>query len=57
MDNPKNQSDPSEDENEKPGHVQHSTSESIYLGASGNPQAQPTDFAFLKLIGKGSFGK
>ncbi|XP_048451448.1 serine/threonine-protein kinase Sgk3 isoform X2 [Rhincodon typus] len=57
MDNPKNQSDPSEDEDEKPGHVQRSTSESIYLGASGNPQAMPTDFTFLKLIGKGSFGK
>ncbi|XP_043545198.1 serine/threonine-protein kinase Sgk3 isoform X2 [Chiloscyllium plagiosum] len=57
MDNPKNQSDPSEDEDEKPSHVQHSTSESIYLGASGNPQAMPTDFTFLKLIGKGSFGK
>ncbi|XP_051878749.1 serine/threonine-protein kinase Sgk3 isoform X2 [Pristis pectinata] len=57
MDNPKNQSDPSEDEDEKPGHMQHSTSESIYLGVSGNPQAKPTDFVFLKLIGKGSFGK
>ncbi|XP_060678665.1 serine/threonine-protein kinase Sgk3 [Hemiscyllium ocellatum] len=57
MDNPKNQSDPSEDEDEKPSRVQHSTSESIYLGASGNPQAMPTDFTFLKLIGKGSFGK
>ncbi|XP_069777452.1 serine/threonine-protein kinase Sgk3 isoform X2 [Narcine bancroftii] len=57
MDNPKNHSDPSEDEDEKPDHMQHSTSESIYLGASGNPQAKPTDFVFLKLIGKGSFGK
>ncbi|EHA99345.1 Serine/threonine-protein kinase Sgk3 [Heterocephalus glaber] len=37
--------------------VLHSTSQNINLGPTGNPHAKPTDFDFLKVIGKGSFGK
>ena len=37
--------------------LQPSPSQQINLGPSSNPTAKPSDFHFLKVIGKGSFGK
>lgn len=40
-----------------PASLQPSPSQQINLGPSSNPTAKPSDFNFLKVIGKGSFGK
>nr|XP_015220139.1 PREDICTED: serine/threonine-protein kinase Sgk2 [Lepisosteus oculatus] len=38
-------------------HLRVSSSTDVNLGPSANPQARPTDFDFLTVIGKGTFGK
>ncbi|EDV23199.1 uncharacterized protein TRIADDRAFT_27989, partial [Trichoplax adhaerens] len=45
------------DESSESSDVITCNSEMINLGPSHNRQAKPTDFYFLKIIGKGSFGK
>ncbi|XP_066479129.1 serine/threonine-protein kinase Sgk2 isoform X3 [Tiliqua scincoides] len=47
------------DNSKSPGDNSTPTSptDNINLGPSANPNAKPTDFDFLKIIGKGSFGK
>ncbi|XP_068093563.1 serine/threonine-protein kinase Sgk3 [Hyperolius riggenbachi] len=57
LDRARHQSDPSEDEDERSDHKNGSPSQNVNLGPSGNPHAKPSDFEYLKLIGKGSFGK
>ncbi|KAM5158388.1 serine/threonine-protein kinase Sgk3 isoform 1-T2 [Mantella aurantiaca] len=57
LDCTRHQSDPSEDEDERADQKNGSPSQSVNLGPSGNPHAKPSDFEYLKLIGKGSFGK
>ncbi|KAM9307852.1 serine/threonine-protein kinase Sgk3 [Gastrophryne carolinensis] len=57
LDCSRHQSDPSEDEDERLDHKNGSPSHTVNLGPSGNPHAKPSDFEYLKLIGKGSFGK
>lgn len=37
--------------------IQKDSLEDINLGTTNNPVAKPTDFEFLSVIGKGSFGK
>ncbi|EDO37800.1 predicted protein, partial [Nematostella vectensis] len=54
LDNPKNAQ--ANDEDEQPG-SDDADVEKIDLGESNNPKAKPSDFLFLKVIGKGSFGK
>ncbi|XP_073487860.1 serine/threonine-protein kinase Sgk3 [Aquarana catesbeiana] len=57
LDSSRRQSDPSEDEDERADQKNGSPSQNVNLGPSGNPHAKPSDFEYLKLIGKGSFGK
>ncbi|XP_018409716.1 PREDICTED: serine/threonine-protein kinase Sgk3 [Nanorana parkeri] len=57
LDCTRHQSDPSEDEDERADQKNGSPSQNVNLGPSGNPHGKPSDFEYLKLIGKGSFGK
>ncbi|XP_053322935.1 serine/threonine-protein kinase Sgk3 [Spea bombifrons] len=57
LDCPRLQSAPSEDEDERADQKNGSPSQSYNLGPTGNPYAKPSDFEYLRLIGKGSFGK
>ncbi|XP_053571069.1 LOW QUALITY PROTEIN: serine/threonine-protein kinase Sgk3 [Bombina bombina] len=57
LDSPKHQLEPPEDEDESNDHKNGSTSHNVNLGPSGNPHAKPSDFEYLKTLGKGSFGK
>ncbi|KAM4029005.1 serine/threonine-protein kinase Sgk3 isoform 1-T1 [Anomaloglossus baeobatrachus] len=57
LDCARHHSDPSEDEDERADQKNGSPVQDVNLGPSVNPQAKPTDFEYLRLIGKGSFGK
>ncbi|KAM7451879.1 Serine/threonine-protein kinase Sgk1 [Porites harrisoni] len=59
LDNPRNAE--TNDDDDQPGADESDTQakdmDGIDLGGTNNPKAKPSDFLFLKVIGKGSFGK
>ncbi|XP_063779923.1 serine/threonine-protein kinase Sgk3 isoform X2 [Pseudophryne corroboree] len=57
LDCARHQTVPSEDEDERSDQKNGSPSQNVNLGPSANPHAKPSDFEYLRLIGKGSFGK
>lgn len=57
LDCARHQADPSEDEDERADQKNGSPVQNVNLGPSVNPHAKPSDFEYLRLIGKGSFGK
>lgn len=58
LDDPRNNSDENViDENNTEFFSDPKDPNTINLGPSANPSARPSDFDFLKVIGKGSFGK
>ncbi|XP_078486934.1 serine/threonine-protein kinase Sgk2 [Ciona intestinalis] len=61
LDNPRNRLSNDSDDGESPqpksGETPETPAPEINLGPSANPQARPGDFDYLKVIGKGSFGK